>query len=55
MKKVLSKSKLMAGLDITKPLARSLGFHPLAWPAWVSVEVTLFIKLSAGFVDVYLL
>ncbi|MGC1132992.1 MAG: hypothetical protein WA941_09220 [Nitrososphaeraceae archaeon] len=52
----MSKSKLMAGSDITKPLARSLGFHPLAWPAWVvSVEVTLFIKLLAGFVDVYLL
>jgi hypothetical protein len=40
------------GSDIVKEVVTKSGFHPKALPAALSKRVTLFIKLSAGFVGV---
>ena len=46
---------MAAGSDIVKISVRPSGFHPRVLPAALSCKVTLFMKLSAGFVEVILL
>ncbi|MGH9924425.1 MAG: hypothetical protein ACRD5B_03515 [Nitrososphaeraceae archaeon] len=43
------------GSEITNSNVPPVGFHPSALPAALSNKVTLFIKLSLGFVDMTLL
>src|SRR5687767_11221298 len=52
MKKGSFWSEDINGSNIKKPLMTPSGFHPSALPAASSFKVTLFIKLSAGFVEV---